>query len=320
MTSYPCVYCQARLLKSFFKTTSQFGDDFDIRFCDQCKTYSLCPHPNQEQLQKAYAEDYYGVGNKKFQPWIERLIDGFRNRRAHKIIKYLPKGGTILDVGCGNGGFLAPLIEKGFKCHGVEPPGGSAERAKQVKGLELKIGYLSEDDFEKDSLDLITLWHVYEHLPNPRQIAEIFSHVIKPGGYLVMSLPNIESWQATWFKGRWFHLDPPRHLFFQSGEVIANHLRQFGFELEAKTTLSLEQNVFGFQQSLLNLWFSEREILYELMKGNPEIIKRYSTLSRALQRGFFWVSAPFCLALSLLESAFGFGGTMELVFKKVGVF
>lgn len=311
-----CVFCGNHQTQLAFEARSQLGDCYKLVNCGACHTYSLTPHPSAAQLQAAYAEDYYGVGEAKFTAGIEGWIERFRRARARRVARLAPTGGRVLDVGCGNGRFLSYLIDLGYSCHGIELPGGSAERAKQVEGLQLKVGTLAAEDFAPASLDLVTLWHVYEHLPNPRQMLHMFAQMIKPGGYLVMSLPNIASWQARWFKGRWFHLDPPRHLFFQDSATIVKQLESIGFESVAFSSFSLEQNLFGFQQSLLNLCMSEREVLYELLKGNPGVRQRYSWLSRWGQIGFFLASAPVALLLALMEAGVGKGGTMELTFRR----
>ena len=106
------------------------------------------------------------------------------------------------------------MQQLGHQIYGVEMPGGSADRAKKIEGLTLKLGHLRIHDFEPNTFDAITLHHVFEHLTEPKRYLEIICEILKPGGHLVISFPNIDSFQSRFFKGNWFHLDPPRHLFF----------------------------------------------------------------------------------------------------------
>ena len=76
--------------------------------------------------------------------------------------------------------------------------------------------FLEKNDFAPQSFDAVTLIHVFEHLPDPRQTLEIISEILKKDGILMMSFPNIDSFQSRIFKGKWLHIDPPRHLFFFS--------------------------------------------------------------------------------------------------------
>lgn len=315
MERFTCGYCGAHELQTLFATQTRAGENFQLALCPNCQTQTLVPQPTDAQLAHAYDDSYYGEKEEKFGGWVERVLDGFRNGRARKIARLLPSGGTVLDIGCGNGRFLQSLIQRGFIGHGIELPGGSADRAARVPGLNLKVGSLAPDDFAPNSLNAVTLWHVYEHLREPKRTLEIISQILKPGGFLVLSLPNIKSWQAQWFKGDWFHLDPPRHLFFQGPDCLQAHVTALGFDCKEVNFFSLEQNPFGFQQSLINRYASERDFLYELLKGNQSALAQ-PAIRRWFHRLLGLLTTAPAIALSILEALAGRGGTMELVFQK----
>jgi len=242
-------------------------------------------------LAQAYEEVYYGAGGQKFSPKIERLVTFFRGRRSARVARLVPPGGAILDVGCGNGEFLDNLIKRGYRCQGVEIPGKAAQRAAAVPGLSLKIGPLREGDFAPDSFDMVTLWHVFEHLLAPVHVLRTVAAILKPNGYLILSLPNIESWQGRLFKGRWFHLEPPRHLFFLGPRELNASMHQLGFQKVASSYMSWEQNPFRIQQSLLNMIFRERDVLYAGLKGVPaQDAKGPETADFARESSLSWQS------------------------------
>lgn len=89
-----------------------------------------------------------------------------------------------------------------------------AKRASEIPEINLKTGNITIDDYQEKMFEAVSLYQVFEHLTEPRETLENISRIIKKDGILVISFPNINSLQSKIFKWRWFHLDPPRHLFF----------------------------------------------------------------------------------------------------------
>ena len=217
-----CTYCRVANSVSLYTTSSIFGDEFSLDKCSVCGAFFLNPSPTEEQLGQAYDDSYYGTGDSKFGSGVEKVLDVFRGARGRRVRGYVKPGGRVLDIGCGSGDFLKKLSERGFEAFGTELDGQAARRAMQVDGIKVKTGPLLEADFDKDFFDAVCMWHVFEHLAEPKRTLEIISKILKPGGYLFLSMPNIESIQSRLFKGRWLHLDPPRHLFFLSPEKLVS--------------------------------------------------------------------------------------------------
>lgn len=299
-----------------FSAAGMSEDSYAVCQCCNCGACFLSPPPTTKQLQAAYDDSYYGSEEAKFSPLLEKGIDFFRRGRSRKVRRLVSPPARVLDIGCGNGRFLGYLIEKGYEGWGIELPGRAAERAKRVKGLQLKVGSLEPNDFPDNHFDVITLWHVLEHLPGPRETLETIRRILRPGGFLLISMPNIQSWQARLFRGRWFHLDPPRHLFFLGPRDLTAQLAPFGFRVQSMQHFSLEQNPFGMQQSLLNCLCRRREVLFEHLKGNREYTAAYGRFSLALQKAFYLTSFPIFALLAALEAVGRAGGTIEAVFQK----
>lgn len=313
-----CLYCKKEQSIPHFKTCDIFGDKYVIRNCLNCQAFFLSPPPNSEQLAQAYDDSYYGEKEKKFSSFIENLLDFFRRRRAQMIANTLPPHAKVLDIGCGNGRFLQYVQKQksDTQIYGIEMSGKAAKRAAQIEGLQLKVGSLAKSDFLPNTFDAITLFHVFEHLQEPVFTLQTIQQILKPDGLFVLSFPNIDSWQANVFKGKWFHLDPPRHLFFFKPKDFVAEMQKYGFQEVQQCHFSLEYNAFGAQQSLLNLLFQKRELLYEHLKGNVSYTKDYGRFNLMLQNLFFKLTYPLFVGLDLLSSSFKKGATVEFVFRK----
>jgi len=312
-----CGYCKKDDSRELYHTFDTFGNDYTINQCNKCSAYFLSPRPDEALLAMAYDDSYYGMKDEKFEGLVERFINYFRNNRAKRLSNQLKKTGKVLDIGCGNGKFLKSLLQYGrFDLFGIEMEGNSAKRATRIKEINLKIGSLKKDDFMTESLDAISLFHVFEHLTEPMETLEIISNIIRKDGILMISIPNIDSFQSHIFKGKWLHLDPPRHLFFFTPKDLKALLLTYGFELVNEKHFITEQNPFGMVQSILNCFTKKREVLYEALKGNTDYAKDYSRTNLALQKCFFLFSLPFFMFTDLIASMFRKGATVEYIFRK----
>jgi SAM-dependent methyltransferase len=210
------------------------------------------------------------------------------------------------------------LDKKGnFKLYGTEMQGKAAERTPKSGKIKLKIGKLDANDFPHNSFDAITLFQVFEHLTEPKNTLDIVSKIIKPKGILIISFPNIDSFQSRIFKGKWIHLDPPRHLFFFKPNDFFAEMKKYGFNLINQGHYSMEYNPYGMQQSILNCIIKKRDVLYEYLKGNKDYIKDYSKLNLFLQSMFFKITFPIFVISDLFESYFRKGAVVQFVFRKI---
>lgn len=316
-----CPFCQSEHVVYQWKTYDIKNQTWSIYCCQHCHFYFLNPFPTEKQLEEAYAINYYGEGDKKFSfPLVENVLDFFRSWRARVLKKHLNNNynASILDIGCGNGRFLLYLKKLGFKnLFGIELPGKSADRASKIQGLNILIGEIEHVKFETDGFDAITLFHVMEHMKNPLHILKNIKNWLKQDGILIISFPNIASRQAQKYKGLWLHLDPPRHLNFIAPHNFIYLMSQSGFELITCHYFSIEQNPFGYIQSILNKYTPKREILFESMKGNNAYLKGVLKSTLIFHRLFFLFSMPYFILIDLLESWQKKSGTVTFVFKKL---
>lgn len=319
MSNYcSCRYCKSYDIAELYMLKDIWDNEWSIHKCRNCKACFLYPDPKEEQIMQAYDASYYGKGENKFGFSVEKFTDFFRRKRAKYISLKIPKNAKVLDIGCGNGNFLKYLSVLGdFELHGIEIEGGSAERAKKIDVVNLKIGALTSNDYRKNYFDAITLFHVFEHLPNPKETLDIIKEIIKPGGLLVISFPNIAGWQAAKFKGKWYHIDAPRHLVFFEPFTFITILDSMGFVCVKKEWFSFEQNPYGWVQSCLNVMCKKREVLYERLKGNKSYAPEYGNFNIFMQKLFFASTLPFFTVLDFIEALFKKSATVQLTFRKL---
>jgi SAM-dependent methyltransferase len=315
---YSCRFCGSKDVFEFYPARDIRDNEWFLYKCNSCCVYFLAPEPTEEQLKLAYDTSYYGEGKRKFGVSVEKFIDHFRKRKARYIASQIPENGKVLDFGCGNGFFLKHISELGkFNLYGHEIQGGAAERSANVKEIKLKVGVLHENDYPAEFFDAITMYHVIEHIEKPKEVLNILQNSLKKNGLFVFSFPNITGLQSKIFKGKWYHLDPPRHLSFFDVKDFIKIMGDDGFRLINKRWFSFEQNPYSWVQSILNCMCKKREILYERLKGNRSYCPQCGTLNIFIQKLFFVITLPVFTIIDIIESIFGISATVQLTFRKI---
>ncbi|MDY8135328.1 class I SAM-dependent methyltransferase [Aquimarina sp. 2201CG5-10] len=178
------------------------------------------PKPNESELGKYYeSEDYISHTDGK-RNLLERLYQIVKtyslSKKVDLITKLNVKPGKILDIGSGTGDFLAVAKKKKWEINGVEP-NLTARKLAEQKGVYLQSNSLG---YEPQSFDVITMWHVLEHVPDIQVQIEELKRLLKPNGYLIIAVPNFKSYDAAYYKSFWAAYDVPRHLWHFSKKAI----------------------------------------------------------------------------------------------------
>jgi SAM-dependent methyltransferase len=292
---------------------------FSLVRCASCGLVSTSPPLPEEALAPWYPPEYYGRRNRRFNRLFERLIVVFRERRA-RLIARRARRGRFLDVGCGRG--LLPLLmnRRGWEAHGLEVSETAAGHAREVLGIPVFVGRIEESPWEAGSFEAIVIWHVLEHLLDPRSALRRAHELLASGGLLVIAVPNFESLQARVGSRGWFHLDVPRHYHHFGLGVLRRLLDEEGFDIELVSHFALEQNPYGWVQSLLNRMGFRHNLLYELLKSEsaravPHPARRYP-VQTALTLLALVPVVPLSFALFLLELVLRRGGTVEICARR----
>ena len=174
------------------------------------------------QFAKSILKRYYGYSHLKTSRLNDLACRVITKSNSDYRIPFIP-GGSLLDVGCGNGRFLDGMKKLGWKVKGVEFNEHAVGMCK-LSGLDVHHGDLLSAHFEPDSFDIINVSHVIEHVPHPRQLFSELAKVLKPGGTLIIKTPNSNAFGRKLFNTNWFPDDIPRHIYLYSEK----NLRQIG--------------------------------------------------------------------------------------------
>jgi 2-polyprenyl-3-methyl-5-hydroxy-6-metoxy-1,4-benzoquinol methylase len=309
-----CPVCDADRAHARFEVE---GMASPIVVCDRCGLGRFDPMPDPEAVRGFYPDEYYGEPGTKFQPLIERLVRIVGERHISFLSRGLAPGARVLDVGCGRGVVLGPLADRGFEVHGVEI---SAEATRGADPrAEIRIApRLADAGYEDQFFDTVMIWHVLEHLHDPRGVLEEVHRILRPGGRLIVAVPNLSSLQARWTGAAWFHLDLPRHLYHFSLRSLEELIERTGFEVDSAHHFSLRQNPFGWIQSFLNRMASlPRNGLYSLLhrRSSAQRAPFDAATRRRLWLGLL-VLAPLSLVLMVFETLARSGATVHVVAQR----
>lgn len=239
------------------------GDVLPVGECIPCRLVRTGFGGSDPAAGDGCGAGYYGVRGRRFRGFMERAIRWFRRRRARLLDRHHPGPGRVLDVGCGRGLMLAFLKGAGWECVGTERSAELANAVRQDHALDVRVSArLADCDFMPQSFDVVTMWHSLEHVGDPVDALAAANGLLRPGGLLLLEVPNVASWQARIGGPVWFHLDVPRHRYHFSPETLRAVLGGCGFEVIRTWTVSLEYGFYGMWQTLLNRVTSEPNVLY----------------------------------------------------------
>jgi SAM-dependent methyltransferase len=233
---------------------------YDLVRCAACRTLFTdarnAPPPNE--LYPAFSQSADGVAAAS-----NKAAGGFLRKRVSVALS-VSRRGRSLDFGAGNGAFARAMQAAGFESVGLEP--FSLGTPTKSPGLTLLRAPLADAAPSLGQFDVITMWHVFEHLDNPVDVVRQLARHLTPTGALVISVPNEGSWQRRVFRRSWFHLDPPRHLIHFDLQTLVEVLGRADLEVTANHPFLPEYGTSGWVQSVLNRVLPHRNFLYEVVK------------------------------------------------------
>lgn len=239
-----CPICGDTHQKSYLKTKDYFltKESFSLTQCENCGFIFTSPRPDAADLSKYYqSEAYLSHHSRGVSPLrlVYQILRKRNIRGKYQLINQYVQKGNILDIGCGTGEFLSFFKKNGWDTSGIEPDISARNFARE----KWNIHVLDEPEITKldtATFNLVTMWHVLEHVSDINQrVAEVF-RLLKPGGYFIAALPNPKSWDAEHYQEYWAAWDVPRHLFHFSEHNIIQLSEKHGFKFNKSVPMTLD--------------------------------------------------------------------------------
>ncbi len=233
-------------LKDYFLS----GEDFSIDRCKECGFLFTNPRPYAEKLGDYYKSDEYISHSNTNKGLVSRAYKAVRSitlKQKFKVVSRRKSSGRILDIGSGTGELLNFFRQKGWEVQGVEPDADARSFARSQYNLPVEDEEFL-DKIPDNSFDVISMWHVLEHVPNLNARIETLSRILKDDGIIVIAVPNPESFDANYYGKFWAAFDVPRHLYHFRKQDIKNLFDKRNFRIHQVLPMKFD----SFYVSLLS--------------------------------------------------------------------
>ena len=230
MTLTECNLCHADRSSLLFTK-----DSLQIVKCLDCGLTYVDPQPSEEDLRTIYKNGYFN-GTWEADYLTEKKLYAPRFRERLKDIDSLEAKGKLLDVGCAVGYFLEAAQQDGWEASGVEISSYASEFARK-SGFDVFTGRLEEAGYPDNHFDVVTLWHVLEHMRDPAACLQEIHRILKDSGVLAVELPNIESKRSQKAGENWDQLKPREHLYYFGPGTLRKSVEKAGFQVVRISTL-----------------------------------------------------------------------------------
>ena len=233
------------------------------------------------------------------------LVDSKRILRS--IDKISDSTSRLLDFGCGKGAFMNIARNRGWETKGVETAESRADFAKNIFDLDVDTEFYVNGTIGDAPFDVISLFHVVEHLPDPKHLLKnLVDHNLKDDGLLVIEVPLYESFQSRLAKQKWLHLDHHYHLSHFSEDTLDRLANELGLSVVKKEYNSFHVGVVGMTQSIASLFGYRGMLIHEL---------KFSRTRKLLF--MLALLAPIALIAEIVSSCLKRGGVIRIYCKKI---
>jgi SAM-dependent methyltransferase len=220
--------------------------------CAGCSLIFLNPMYSAQELGALYPPDYYAYQDRLSpDPWKElvKKLLGLRIRTRDPVFQ---RPGVMLDLGCGSGWFLFEMRDRGWQTFGVETNSVAADLGRKNADLNIFPGSLAQANYSSSSFDYVRSNHSFEHISCPNETLQEIYRILRPGGKVLIGVPNIASLNARVFGEYWWYLGAPVHPFTYSVETLSCLLRKHNFHIQTVSYNSDYAGILGSLQILLN--------------------------------------------------------------------
>lgn len=241
-----CYCCNNTDFRLYTTAKDNYSDEsFNIVQCNHCHFIFTNPRPDVQEIGKYYTAPTYLSHQSHSKGLVQSIYRYARNFMKRKKLALIQRSinkqanFSLLDFGCGTGDFLGFVKQQQIFAEGVEPDDQARAVAKSINNVDT-YSIEQSKQFEHNKFDVITLWHVLEHIHNLHEQITYFNNWLKPNGKLIIAVPNIESYDAAYYGKYWDALDVPRHIYHFSPSNLKQIVEQHNFALTATHPLFLD--------------------------------------------------------------------------------
>lgn len=283
-----CPVCNNKLFDNYMICSdhSVSGESFALVKCQECNLVFTNPRPEEANLSNYYKSDQYISHTDKGNSLINIIYKLVRQYTLEKkvslIEKYNQGKGVLLDFGCGTGDFLKKAKDKDWQAFGYEPD-KDARAIAQEKNSSAILEKLKD---VPDNIDVITAWHVIEHVSDLKATVRSLVKKLKTGGYLIVAVPNHLSFDSGYYKEHWAAYDVPRHLYHFDAKSISYFIKKLNLKLVNKLPMIFD----SYYVSMLSEKYKGKSNLLNAIKvgykSNQKAKKtsEYSSLIYVIQK------------------------------------
>jgi SAM-dependent methyltransferase len=307
MNMMSCPICRCVRGRAFLSAPDRFHRRetiYQLVQCASCSLVWLRNPPELEQMAYHYGAEYHDTIRTAGETRLEK-----RWRYPRKRILEMAQGGALLDIGCSTGGFLRTFKGADWKLFGVEISPEQAQRAEASSGAQVFVGGVLDAPFSASSFDVITGFHVLEHISDPHNVVTTLWKWLKPGGILYLHVPNVEALEARIFRSYWYGLELPRHLYHFSPASLSRLFAQFQFDELLIGTLSHNHIEASMQYVIDRIWRKLGITPSPLAAANQSPGMAWRIIRKLLRAG---ILEP----VSCLAAATGRGAGIEAAYRK----
>jgi 2-polyprenyl-3-methyl-5-hydroxy-6-metoxy-1,4-benzoquinol methylase len=276
-----CPVCGNKQFSQFISLSDYFlsGEAFDIVQCDQCSFRFTNPRPPDHDLGRYYESQEYISHSNTRKGLFSLLYQSIRRRTIRTkfhLISGLSGGKSILDIGCATGELIHYFADHGWKVTGIEPNEKARQFARDQYQLQIEDeNYLAA--IVPGSFDVVTMWHVLEHVPDLNARLREVKSVLKDEGVFLIAVPNPDSWDAAHYGKYWAGYDVPRHLHHFTKKAMHQLLENHGLKVTGEipmkfdsfyVSLLSEKYMYGRRKWIAAFWSGIRSNISARSKNN----------------------------------------------------
>ncbi len=306
-----CLLCGGARCEVLFRGSDRLYRTTDRIFavvrCTDCGLLRLDPQPAPDELHHYYPRNYWFSPDENA---ASRLEEAYRRVVLRDHVGFVERAlegsaaqGPILDAGCGGGLFLGLMRERGFRTLGLDISREAASIAWRRLGVPAVCALLPHAPFPAQSCAAVTMFHVVEHLDDPRAHLLAAGQLLQPGGRLIVQTPDANCWQLRVLGHRWNGLDIPRHLHDFRAADLERLVESCGFEVVRRKHFSLRDNPAGFASS----------VAPSLDPMARRVRRMQESAGGKIARDLLYLAIlAAALPFTLMEAAFGAGSSIML--------